>query len=169
MFTGSTNYSLRGLYIQCNNALLFRDAEIAGWYQDDFNKAFPKPVDFRTSDVATKWFEKKVADAGTYRFCFSPHSDPALSMGPVATAVEKAKKSVFYAIAFRGAQSGPADVALNKIDSNKLLVMGVADKPGKKGGAATVVKLPGRGPQALQPAALGKHLPEPFKTEWSDG
>jgi hypothetical protein len=169
VFTGSTNYSLRGLYIQCNNALLFQDAEIARWYQDDFDKAFPKPDDFRTSDVATKWFEKSVANAGIYRFCFSPHSDPALSMGAVATAVGKAKESVFYAIAFRGAQSGPADVALNKIDANKLLVMGVADKPGKKGAGKTVVKLPGRGAQALSPAALGKHLPEPFKTEWSGG
>jgi hypothetical protein len=169
VFTGSTNYSLRGLYIQCNNALLFQDAEIAEWYQNDFDKAFPKPDGFRTCEVATQWFEKKVSNAGTYRFCFSPHSDPALSMGPVASAVGKARKSVFYAIAFRGAQTGPADIALNKIDSNKLLVMGVADKPGKKGTGKTVVKLPGRGPQALQPAALGKHLPEPFKSEWSGG
>jgi hypothetical protein len=169
VFTGSTNYSLRGLYIQCNNALLFQDSEIAGWYHDDFEKAFPKPDGFKTSDVATKWFEKAVANAGTYRFCFSPHADAKLSMGPVADAVDSAKKSVFYAIAFRGAETGPADLALNKLNSSKLLVMGVADKPGKKGSGKTVVKLPGRGPRALKPAALGKHLPEPFKTEWSGG
>jgi PLD-like domain len=174
VFTGSINFSLRGLYIQCNSGLLFQDAELAGWYQADFDKAFPKPDGFSASEVATQWFEKNVPNAGTYRFCFSPHKDAEFSMGPLAKAVNDAKKSVFYAIAFRGAETGPADAALNELDTDKLLVMGVADKPGSKksksaGKNQTVVQLPGRGPQALKPAALGKHLPEPFKSEWAGG
>jgi phosphatidylserine/phosphatidylglycerophosphate/cardiolipin synthase-like enzyme len=172
VFTGSTNFSLRGLYIQANNALLFRDREIARWYADDFQAAFPKPTNFTKSKVATQWF-KKAANGATYRFCFSPHADPEISMGPVADAIDKAKKSVFYAIAFRGAQRGPADIALNDMDAKKLLVMGVADKPGKKKGRKStdeaIVQLPGRGRQALKPAALKAHLPEPFKSEWAGG
>jgi phosphatidylserine/phosphatidylglycerophosphate/cardiolipin synthase-like enzyme len=177
VFTGSTNFSLRGLYIQANNGLLFRDADIAGWYAKAFAAAFPsgqtkfKTADFTKAEIASKWFEKNQPDAGTYRFCFSPHKDPKLSMQPIADAVGQAKSSVFYAIAFRGAETGPADVALNKIDIDKLLVMGVADKPGKKKGAAnaTVVQLAGRGAQALPPGTLAGNLPEPFKSEWSGG
>lgn len=176
VFTGSTNFSLRGLYIQANNGLLFQDADIAGWYAKAFEAAFPAAAKFKTGDftgaaIAGKWYEKAQPDAGIYRFCFSPHKDPAISMQPVADAVNAAKESVFYAIAFRGAETGPADIALNKIDIAKLLVIGVADKPGKKNGASskTMVQLPGRGAQALPPAALGGNLPEPFKTEWSGG
>ena len=170
VLTGSTNFSLRGLYIQANNVLLFRDRDIAQWYADAFQAAFPKPTGFAASASAAKWFEKKVPGAGSYRFCFSPHQDAELSMRPVADAVDGAKRSVFYAIAFRGAQTGPADLALNQIDAQKLLVMGVADKPGtKKGKNDTVVQLPGRGRQALKPSALKANLPEPFKTEWTGG
>ena len=177
VFTGSTNYSLRGLYIQANNGLLFADADIAGMYDDAFAAAFPKGKEkfktatFTGAPVAAKWFEKNVPGAGTYRFCFSPHKDAKTSMQPLADAIAAAKASVFYAIAFRGAETGPADLALNKIDYKKLLVIGVADKPGKKKSTAklTVVQLPGRGPQALPPGLLSGHLPEPFKTEWSGG
>jgi hypothetical protein len=172
VFTGSTNFSLRGLYIQANNALLFRDTKIAGWYADAFAAGFPTGAGFAAKTIAAGWLTRRVTGAGTYRFCFSPHTDPAVSMGPVAAAIDGAKRSIFYAIAFRGAQTGPADLALNRIDADKLLVMGVADKPGTKNapaGSTTVVQLPGRGRQALKPSALSGSLPEPFKSEWAGG
>jgi PLD-like domain len=167
--TGSTNFSLGGLYIQNNNVLLFRDADIAKLYADVFDTAFPKATGFSGKPVAVKWFEKALPDAGTYRFCFSPHKKATLSMQPVADAIEGAKKSVFYAIAFRSAQSGPADKALDALDPKKMLVMGVANMAGKPKSQTLLVQLPGRGPIPLGPAALTKNLPEPFKSEWSGG
>jgi hypothetical protein len=109
--TGSTNISLGGLYIQNNNILLFRDADVAKLYADVFEAAFPKPTGFSGKPIAMKWFEKDLANAGTYRFCFSPHKKALLSMNPLADAITSAEKSVFYAIAFRSAQTGPADKA----------------------------------------------------------
>ena len=44
--TGSTNFSLGGLYIQNNNILLFRDADVAKLYAGVFDAAFPKPSGF---------------------------------------------------------------------------------------------------------------------------
>ena len=167
--TGSTNFSLGGLYIQNNNVLLFRDDDIAQHYADVFDAAFPAPTGFNAKPVATHWFEKAGPEAGTYRFCFSPHKDPSLSMKPIADAVNGAEKSVFYAIAFRGAETGPADIALDALDPQKLLVMGVADKPGKPDSKTVMVQLPGRGPVPFGPAALEKNLPEPFKSEWKGG
>jgi len=167
--TGSTNFSLGGLYIQNNNVLLFRDADIARHYADAFDAAFPKAAGFTGKPIATHWFEKVLPDAGSYRFCFSPHKDPALSMQPLADAIKGAQKSVFYAIAFRGAQSGPADKALDDLDPDKLLVMGVANMPGKPKSQSLMVQLPGRGAVPFGPAALTKNLPEPFKSEWTGG
>ena len=108
--TGSTNFSLGGIYIQNNNLLLFRDADVAKLYADVFDSAFPQATGFSGKPVATQWFEKALPDAGTYRFCFSPHKKKStLSMKPLVDAINGAEKSVFYAIAFRSAQTGPAD------------------------------------------------------------
>jgi phosphatidylserine/phosphatidylglycerophosphate/cardiolipin synthase-like enzyme len=168
--TGSTNFSLSGLYIQNNNVLLFRDADIAKFYADAFANAFPAAAGFSGKPVATQWFEKALPDAGTYRFCFSPHKKKStLSMKPLADAINGAKKSVFYAIAFRGAETGLADDALDNLDPKKLLVMGVANMPGKPKSKTLMVQLPGRGAVPFGPAALTKNLPEPFKSEWTGG
>ena len=169
MTTGSTNFSLGGLYIQNNNILLFRDPDVAKLYADVFDAAFPKATGFSAKPIASRWFEKELPDAGTYRFCFSPHKKASLSMQPLADAINGAKKSVFYAIAFRSAQSGPADKALDALDPEKLLVMGVANMAGKPKSNTLMVQLPGRGPVPFGPAALTKNLPEPFKSEWTGG
>jgi PLD-like domain len=134
-----------------------------------FDAAFPKATGFSGKPIAKQWFEKALPDAGTYRFCFSPHKKAALSMNPVAEAIEGAKKSVFYAIAFRGAQTGPADKALDALDPKKMLVIGVANMAGKPKSQTLMVQLPGRGPIPFGPAALTKNLPEPFKAEWTGG
>jgi hypothetical protein len=184
VLTGSTNFALRGLYIQNNNVLLFRDDDIAGYYADAFAAGFPTPDGFKKNKVSNQWFGKTVADAGTYRFAFSPHTKAEISMQPLATAIKNAKSSVLYAIAFRGAQTGLAAEAIDSIDTSKLQVMGVADKPGgsktpkgkkksasgrKTEPAVTTVQLPGRGKVPLSPAALKKDLPPPFKAEWPGG
>jgi hypothetical protein len=187
VMTGSTNFALRGLYIQNNNVLVFRDDDIAAKYARAFDKAFPKPDKFKSDEISTKWFEKDMAGMGTYRFAFSPHSKAEISLEPLATAIQEAESSVLYAIAFRGAQTGPAADALDAIDGDAIHVMGVADKPGgskKKKGAKKkksakskkkkqsqdiIVRLPGRGGVALSPAALKDKLPEPFRSEWPGG
>lgn len=184
VLTGSTNFALRGLYIQNNNALVFRHAEIAQLYADAFQAAFPKPDKFNKNAIATQWFDKEIADAGTYKFAFSPHADATLSMKPIADAVEAAESSVLYAIAFYGAQTGLAAEAIRAIDTDKIHVMGVADKPGsakkakpksgkkaaaRKKSTETIVQLPGRGRVPLSPAALKKDLPPPFRAEWPGG
>lgn len=172
VLTGSTNFSLRGLYIQANNVLLFRNEDVAALYARVFDAGFPKRDGFKDNPISQKWFELDFADAGKYAFCFSPHADPTLSMNRVANAIKDAKQSVFYAIAFRGAQTGPADLALDTIDPRKLVVLGVSDKPGSGGEPiddATYVQAPGRGSVPLSPKALEAGMDKPFKTEWAGG
>src|SRR5262249_58334587 len=76
---------------------------------------------------------------------------------------------VFYAIAFRSAQTGPADKALDALDPKRLLVMGVANMAGKPKSNTPMVQLPRRGPVPFGPAALTKDLPEPLKAELTGG
>lgn len=169
VLTGSTNFSLSGFYIQNNNVLLFRDAGVAKLYAEVFAAGFPTHTGFSGKPVAAQWFPVGLPNAGSYRFCFSPHKKVALSLEPVADAIDDAKKSVFYAIAFRGSMGGPVDDALDKLDPKKFLVMGVASMPGKPKAKTVMVQLPGRGPVPIGPAALEKDLPEPFKAEWKGG
>jgi len=186
VLTGSTNFALRGLYIQNNNVLVFDHPGIAGFYANAFKEAFPKPDGYRKKDVSSKWFEQDIPGLGKYSFCFSPHQKSSTSMGRLADAIKAAESSVLYAIAFRGAQTGLAAKAINHIDIKKIHVMGVADKPGTgkslDGDDAepndpnapaendeTEVQLPGRGKIPLSPAALKDKLPEPFKAEWPGG
>jgi len=189
VLTGSTNFALRGLLIQNNNVLVFRDDEIAGWYANVFAAGFPSGDGFKKKDVASKWFEKTTPN-GKFAFCYSPHADATLSMKRIADSVEAAEGSVMYAIAFYGAQTGLAGEAIRAIDTDKIQVMGVADKPGsakpkakkaakgkkakakpkpKKDLKTTFVQLPGRGRVPLSPAALKADLPPPFHAEWPGG
>ena len=40
MLTGSANFSVRGLYVQANNILVFNDPQIAQTYDDIFESVF---------------------------------------------------------------------------------------------------------------------------------
>ena len=177
VFTGSTNYSLRGLYIQANNALLFVDNDIAGWYADDFETAFPKrdekfrTATFTNAKIAGQWFENR-RKRGNIASATPRTKMPSFRCNRSRMPSPLPRFPCFMLLPSAGpGKTGPADLALNKIDYKKLLVMGVADKPGKKKSTAklTEVQLPGRGPQALPPGVLSGQLPQPFKAEWSGG
>lgn len=169
VLAGSTNFSLGGLYIQNNNALLFRNADVAKLYAEAFAEAFPSNKGFSGKKIASDWFEMDVPDAGTYAFCFSPHKKSSVSLKRLADSIKGAKKSVFYAIAFYGSMKGLVGGALRELKPDKLLVMGVANMPGKPKANTVLVQQPGRGPVPLGPAALEKDLPEPFLSEWKGG
>lgn len=59
--TGSTNFSLGGLYIQNNNVLLFRDADVASFYANVFAAAFPNATGFFCQADREAMVRKEVA------------------------------------------------------------------------------------------------------------
>jgi phosphatidylserine/phosphatidylglycerophosphate/cardiolipin synthase-like enzyme len=169
VLTGSTNFSLGGLYLQNNNALLFRSADVAKLYASVFAEAFPSNKGFSGKKIASDWFEMDVPDAGSYAFCFSPHKKSSVSLTRLADSIKGAKKSVFYAIAFYGSMKGLVGSALRDLKPDDLLVMGVANMPGKPKSKTVMVQQAGRGPVPIGPAALEKDLPQPFLKEWKGG
>jgi hypothetical protein len=131
VLTGSTNFSFRGLYIQANNVLVFDEPAVAKLYAEDFDRAFADPGGFAADDIARKWYAVAAPGRPALGFCFSPHKSDALSLNPVAAAVDGATSSVFYAVAFLNQiEAGPTHDAFDRLIGKPVFSYGVVDKRG---------------------------------------
>jgi len=162
VLAGSTNFSLRGLYIQANNALLFSDPIVASKFGELFEAYWAKPKTFRKNDLSKKWWLLRDTPESRVSFCFSPHADSALSLDPIAAAIENAESSVLYAVVFLNQLTGSVRDALNELVDRSLFSYGVAQRTG----GLSVTKPDGS--RGLLPFAyLAEKAPPPFKAEWS--
>ncbi len=162
VLTGSTNYSLRGLYIQANNAIVFDDPGVAAKYGELFDAYWTNPTKFRQNPLSQQWWIVRDEPESRVSLCFSPHSDSALSLDPVAHAIEEAESSVLYSIVFLNQLTGAVREALDELMDRSLFSYGVAQRVG----GLTVNKPDGS--RGLLPFAyLAANAPAPFNTEWS--
>jgi phosphatidylserine/phosphatidylglycerophosphate/cardiolipin synthase-like enzyme len=164
VLTGSANFSVRGLYVQANNVLLFNDATVAGLFQRAFDQAFDDPASFADADIAKGWHEIKVDGCPDCLVAFSPHKDHRISLARVAEEIKNADHSVLFAIMELGG-SGPVLDRIRELDTTQIFSYGVTQsganlnffKPGSKSG------------KFVSFAYLKDKVPEPFKKEWSGG
>jgi phosphatidylserine/phosphatidylglycerophosphate/cardiolipin synthase-like enzyme len=162
---GSTNYSFRGLYIQANNALVFYVPEAASLFAQYFESAFNSMTGFSAQAITKQWHLVQAQGMSPVHFCFSPHSDPALSLGPIGAAIDQATSSVFFCIAFLNqATSGAVREAIDRLEGKSLFSYGVSDRAG-----GLEVQKPDGSTGIVDFQYLAKNAPEPFKTEWSGG
>ena len=124
-----------GLYIQANNALVFQDTATVALFGRAFDAywALPKTKSagkFRDDPLSQQWWETRNVADSRFRVSFSPHTDIALSLGPVARAIENAESSVLYAVVFLNQFDWPgAGVVRGAGTTVALLVRrGAADK-----------------------------------------
>lgn len=168
VLAGSTNFSLRGLYVQSNNCLIFADDRtselFAGVFEAYFSFAETRGAagKFRRSQWAQEWFTTRDEPGGLYRFAFSPHRDPALSLDPVAEAIENAEESVLYAMVFLNQLTGRVRETLDELVRRSLFSYGVSQRRG-----ALAVYKPDGSRGLVSFAYLGAEAPEPFASEWS--
>ncbi len=166
VLTGSANFSIRGLYVQANNVLMFNDPNIAGQYEQVFESVFGNMSAYVKSPLAKQWFKFPNAGGGVPNFevSFAPHPKPPFSMVTVADALAAAKSSVMFAV-MELAGSGATMTALNNLHlSGKVFSYGMTQS--LKG--FTVYK-PGQ-PGLLVPfATLMKQVPPPFNKEFDGG
>lgn len=159
---GSTNFSLRGLYIQANNALLFDDTGVAGKFAELFEAYWTSARSFRQHALSQQWWMVRNDADSRISLCFSPHGDSALSLGPMAQAIEDADSSVLYSFAFLSQITGPVREAMDELMDRSLFSYGVVQRTG-----ALSIRKPDGSVGLVPFAYLADHAPEPFKSEWS--
>jgi hypothetical protein len=164
VLAGSTNFALRGLYIQANNALLFDDSTVAAKFAELFDAywASPKAPAFRNNQLSKQWWSVRDQPGSRVSACFSPHGNSDLSLDPVATAIEDAESSVLYSVVFLNQITGTVRDALDDLVNRSLFSYGVAQRTG-----GLSVRKPDGSLGILPFAFLAENAPEPFKSEWS--
>jgi len=159
---GSTNFALRGLYIQANNVLLFDDATVAGKFAEVFEAYWSAPTTFRKHPLSQQWWVVRDQPGSKVSLCFAPHADSALSLDPIATSIEQATSSVLYSIVFLSLINGKVRDALDTLMQRSLFSYGVAQRTGK-----LAVRKPDGSVGLLPFGYLASNVPAPFKAEWS--
>jgi phosphatidylserine/phosphatidylglycerophosphate/cardiolipin synthase-like enzyme len=163
---GSTNFSWRGFFVQANNAVVLRGKEpvklclaaFDGYWQNDNVSGFGKTASAELADVGLSGIEV----SGT----FSPHVKQNAQLAKIGDDIGKATSCLFYSLAFLAQISGPIREAIKKITEDEtIFVYGIADK--KVGGIN--LQKPDGNIAPVNPAALGKTVPEPFKSEPTGG
>jgi PLD-like domain len=165
VLTGSANFSVRGLYVQSNNVLVFDSPTVAELYETAFEQSWTSPAAFRKAAIAKAWFPLPTTGLPVGRVAFSPHADATLSLKPVVDALTAAKSSAMFAVM---GLSGGGDVlaALRTLaDRDGIFSYGVSQtvddvalyKPGSRRG----IRIPF--------GFLSANVPEPFTKEWKGG
>jgi len=164
VLAGSTNFTLRGIYIQANNLLDFSHDGVTGLYGQVFDAYWTSAVHFRQNALAKAWHEVTVDADSQVALCFAPHSDADTSLARVADAIRNAQSSVLFAVAFLYQSSGPVRDALDAAVASELFTYGTSDSPG-----SLKLQKPD-GTYAIVPFTyLDTHVPPPFQGEWSGG
>jgi phosphatidylserine/phosphatidylglycerophosphate/cardiolipin synthase-like enzyme len=142
VLTGSTNFSITGLYVNSNHVIVFDDAEVAQEYAAVFEEAWNDDVKlakFRKSSFATGAFSSSSSDLPRIEITFSPHDET--EAGKVlervaARIVEESKKprttgSVLFAVMEMDNGKSPVFQALESLHANTdIFSYGISDNPG---------------------------------------
>jgi phosphatidylserine/phosphatidylglycerophosphate/cardiolipin synthase-like enzyme len=172
VLTGSANFSLRGLYVQANSILVFDHPNVADLYEQAFEQAFTNETKFKSSQIASKWFDIKdnqdsMNDHKSLpptSLSFAPHTT-AYTLERIAEAINSAKSSVLFAIMQFG--KGSVMPSLKNLSSKKGLVsLGTIESEGQlklfKPGIA-------HNTAVTSFSFLKRNISECFKAEWSGG
>jgi phosphatidylserine/phosphatidylglycerophosphate/cardiolipin synthase-like enzyme len=149
VLTGSTNFSVTGLYVNSNHILIYNDPAIAAFYagvfEESWNDDVKKPA-FAQSKWANQTFTSSAAATPKTEFHFSPHSNTVapqvLKIITDRIAQEESKGepvgSVLFAVmqvnpgtGQQKAAANPVYTALNTLHKNqKIFSYGISDDPG---------------------------------------
>ena len=95
---GSTNFTWRGIFVQNNNAVVLRGAQVAAMFRAAFDSYWDHPKSFRSSPSAQLTPLGLAGIDGS--IAFSPHSTSNALLKKIAADIKTAKSAVFYSLAF---------------------------------------------------------------------
>jgi hypothetical protein len=168
VLTGSTNFSVTGLYVNANHVLIFDDPVVAKKYSDVFNESWTDNVSlkFNKSTLSTTPFEIQSAKTPQTTITFSPHTpaDVTKILGGLSDRIQqeasqKGKGSVLFAVMqLTGSPSGVYKTLQDIHKTQSVFSYGISDSPG-----GTVLYAPGNKQGVLVTGKPGKtKLPPPF-------
>jgi PLD-like domain len=180
--TGSTNFSVFGIYVNANHVLVFDDIDVAGYYEQVFETSWkilstvPPPsgsikasaksaAAFAGTPLATGSFSSTTSGPNKMTIHVSPHTtkDVSTILGAIAARIgqEKgaAKGNVLFAVMQMTNSNSPVYAALSALNKLTTLVSyGISDSPGGLKmyvpGSATGILVTGKPSQT--------QLPPPF-------
>jgi hypothetical protein len=139
VLTGSTNFSVTGMYVNSNHVLVFNDEEIAGVYLQVFDEAWvtsAKAGVFQKSVLAAQEFTFATRGTPTAEITFAPHQKEfAASLLTKVTGriLQEGKSgkitgSVLFAIMDLGSGDGPVRPALSALHKDQTIFSyGISD------------------------------------------
>jgi phosphatidylserine/phosphatidylglycerophosphate/cardiolipin synthase-like enzyme len=139
VLSGSTNYSVTGLYVNSNHIVVFNDPDVAASYAKVFEEAWTGGAreTFNKTPEASKVFTFTSAHLSTTDITFSPHPPAfaAKNLDDIAARItqeeQQQKRSVLFAVMAIDQGSGPVLPALQKLHENtNIFSYGISDSPG---------------------------------------
>ena len=175
VLSGSTNFSLTGLYVNANHVLVFEDVGVAGHYDEVFERSWQTlngitkwpsaqaAAAFGATDLATKPYQSQAGFVPKMQITFSPHTahDAEKILGAMADRITQethaARGNVIFAVMQIARTSGAVCETLGELHATKTVYSyGISDAP--KGvflytpGQATGVQVTGKPSQVTLPA-----------------
>jgi len=140
VLTGSTNFSVTGLYVNSNHVIVFNDPKIAETYSQVFNLAWDtdlKAGKFASSADAKQIFSFSGDGVPETEVTFSPHQKPEAekNLDNIVKRMNQEKKakngSILFAVMGLDKGTGPVLPALKELHKNdKIFTYGISDTPG---------------------------------------
>jgi len=182
VLTGSTNFSLTGLYVNANHVLVFEDANVAAHYDQVFEKSWQiltgnkKPnkgaaTAFSNTNLATQPYNSQAAFVPKMEITFSPHTDADVKkvLGGLSDRIDQetknAKGNVLFAVMQLTGGNSPVFQTLGDLHAKQTVYSyGISDAP--KGiflyapGQATGVQVTGKPGKVMLPPPFDQ-VPSP--------
>jgi phosphatidylserine/phosphatidylglycerophosphate/cardiolipin synthase-like enzyme len=139
VLTGSTNFSVTGVYVNSNHVIIFNDPGIAAVYAKVFENAWngnASAAEFIKTPEAGKVFSFPSANPAKIDITFSPHNKTFAGQNldnmtaRIAEEETKGNGSVLFAVMGLAEGTGPVLPALRKLHSNQsIFSYGISDTP----------------------------------------
>jgi phosphatidylserine/phosphatidylglycerophosphate/cardiolipin synthase-like enzyme len=171
---GSTNHSWRGFYVQNNNAIILRGESAVGIFKAAFEAYWANDdvAGFGATGSAT-WNPLGLPGIDA-QVGFSPRSKKNAVLQAIADDIATTESSLFFSLAFLYQTKGAIQDAIKQIKKdNQIFSYGISDHEvedlnGKTSTGIDLQKPDGK-VTLVQPAALSKNIPQPFKSEPTGG
>lgn len=171
VLTGSTNFSVTGLYVNANHIVAFEDEVIAAKYAEVFEAAYNADLDkpkFEAGPITKA--EVTFTQPGMPKVVasFAPHAHPTFSLKSLLSAVKGAESSVIFAVMDL---DGKGDVLseLKTLHAKKeVFSYGISDSPAPDFvtiDGTTVYTPSTKGGELVYSKADPEKFPEPFAME----